>query len=172
MPTEHHSPVRRRAALAALPAPVAAALLPGCAMVEPQDAAYQARRAADRLFADLPPEARGGTFVVAAFVEAGSLGFTPEGRVMAAALGDRLVAAHGLRVVEPRIADALLLDARGGGESLLTRDARERARRDLRADHAVVGTVSREGPRVRVSVRAVRLSDGAIVAATGFAADA
>ncbi|MGE4296726.1 MAG: FlgO family outer membrane protein [Desulfovibrionaceae bacterium] len=121
--------------------------------------------AADGLAANLAGRLDpGATVLVASLVEAGRVDRTSAfGRLVAHQVGSRL-AAHGLAVLEPRLRAALAMRP-DKGELLLSRDTAALLHDTLGAHAALLGMYQVTPDAVYVSLRLVRLSDRAGVAA-------
>ncbi|MBG0775117.1 MAG: hypothetical protein H0S85_01615 [Desulfovibrionaceae bacterium] len=119
--------------------------------------------AGDALCANISGRLPGGARLLAAsLADLGALGASsPFGRLVAQQVGSRL-AEYGYPLVESRLRADMLV-APGKGEFLLSRDAARLARSEVGADYALTGYYERTGSEVFVSLRVVRLADGAIM---------
>ena len=105
-----------------------------------------------------------GGILTTSFVDMNNFEETsPFGRIAAQQVGSR-IGQYGFRVLEPRLADTLVLE-RQNGEFMLTRDARRVLTAEYDANAVLVGCYSNAGGSVFVSARVVRLSDNAIMGA-------
>ncbi|MDL2210818.1 hypothetical protein LJC26_08470 [Desulfovibrio sp. OttesenSCG-928-O18] len=84
------------------------------------------------------------------------------GRVAAQQVGSR-ISQYGFRVIEARLAASMTMNAQG--EFMLTRETARLLESTYDANAVMVGCYSAQGGRVYVSLRVVRLSDNAIMAA-------
>ncbi len=73
------------------------------------------------------------------------------------------VAQHGFKIVDVRLSDTLRVNERG--EFMLTRDTARLLSQQYEAHAVLTGVYTQSGNRVFVSVRALRLSDSAVIAA-------
>jgi len=156
---------RRSLALMSLAPLLAACGFSASAIPEPLSAA---NNAADSMASRLPASLRAATFAATPFADAEDINqVSAIGRLVSEQMANRLVAAHGIRLTEIRMANALIMDSQVRGELVLSRAAREHAK-IAGIDLFLLGTVSRVGPRSYVNARLVRFVDGSVIGATSF----
>lgn len=112
----------------------------------------------------LPRVGSGGGILAASLVDLDDLDRTSAfGRASMQQVASRL-SQHGFKVLEPRLGATLRFEKRGG-EFMLTRDSLRLLSDSYEAHAALVGTYSESKDKVFMSVRVVRLSDGAVLGA-------
>ena len=132
--------------------------------------------AADKLVEQLDKLDQNDGFVVASFVDINSLDQSSSfGRISAEQVASRL-AQHGFKILDVKLRkeDILIQSAQDSpdnpGEFLLSRDLKEGIGPQHDVSAVVVGmyTTSRYGRNTHVSVRALKVEDGSILAAHDF----
>ena len=135
--------------------------------------------AADKLVEQLEKLDENDGFVVASFVDINSLDQSSSfGRISAEQVASRL-AQHGFKILDVKLRKEDILiqsaeDSAGNpGEFLLSRDLKEGIGPQHDISAVVVGmyTTSRYGRNTHVSVRALKVEDGTILAAHDFSLD-
>ena len=135
--------------------------------------------AADKLVEQLDKLGAEDGFIVSSFVDINSLNQSSSfGRISAEQVASRL-AQHGFKILDVKLRkeDILIQSAEGSngnpGEFLLSRDLKEGIGPQHDVSAVVVGmyTTSRYGRNTHVSVRAIKVEDGSILAAHDFSLD-